>query len=180
MRHIVRLTDQEVAHCYEIGAKRFRYNREHGNSSHDNTDGSHYTALADGKAMCFEGAFHRWAPQLAWHEYSEDGNFRNLPDFDTFIDVKGVRKPSHRLIVQIDEDTGRVKGHNDWAYVKVVNLAPPADNQFEVVGWTWGSNIIRPENKETPYNGWPGFFYSGELFPMEDLLNKVTSAPIYR
>lgn len=81
-----------------------------------------------------------------WYMLAEDLN--NLPDIDDFIDVKGVLKPTDRLIIPDYR-----KDKPEWAYLLVDCSAHP---DYELVGWMWGDHAMIDEfrDKALPKEGW--------------------------
>lgn len=77
---------------------------------------------------------------VTWHYYKRDGNVKDLPDIEDFIDIKSVHLNSYRLPVQDTQP-------KEWAYVLALcELAP----RIALAGWCWGH-----EAKQQNYWGDP-------------------------
>lgn len=114
----------------------------------------------DRLGMYHECAFYLWAAPIKWNAYLP-GGIHGIAEFDTFIDVKGVQKPWHKLIIQKNSNP-------TWAYVKSVATAP-ALHRYELAGWAWGHEAMQDRYWSDPVGGRPAFFYNGPLHDMEEL-----------
>jgi hypothetical protein len=77
-------------------------------------------------ARC-EAASYKWAKPVDW-KILRPWRPRQ-PDLHDFIDVKGVEKAHHALIVRPDDE-------DNWAFLLVDGSAEPF---YHIIGWCWGS-----------------------------------------
>lgn len=117
----------------EVGVRRQRDAEAKHRAAHNNAPTNHDDALALNimGARCEAAAVLFFRPVL-WHALKP--RIHRLPDLDTFIDVKGVDKPTHKMIVQENDPP-------EWAYVLVDGHAHP---RYEIVGWCWGHAAQNP------------------------------------
>lgn len=102
-------------------------------------------------ARC-ELAAKRYLDPVDWNSYSEFVS-NNLPDLSTFIDVKGIAKPTHRAILQRND-------RDDWAYLLVSSHAHPS---YLIMGWVYGHEAKRPEFWQDPAGGRPAYFVNSQI-----------------
>jgi hypothetical protein len=88
-----------------------------------------------------------------------------IPDFDDFIDAKGIRKDRHKLLVKPDDDP-------EWAYLCVNATHHPT---YWILGWKWGYEAKRTEFSDDPVGGYRAFFV-----PQDELRSPVSLLPILR
>lgn len=84
---------------------------------------------------------------VSWNLY-----IHHLPDFDNFIDVKGVQHKHHCMIVQKDDPP-------HWAYVLVDASEHPI---YDVVGWCWGWEAKQTGLTDPSRENRPAHFISRE------------------
>jgi len=108
-------------------------------------------------ARC-EMAGWKWLRPIKWHALAED--IGSLPDLGDFIDVKGISKSRHKLIVQKNDPP-------DWAYLLICSEQHP---RYEIVGWLWGREAQQERYWGDPAGGRPAFFVNGPLRDCEELI----------
>jgi len=87
---------------------------------------------------------------IQWLAYQPYG-FYGKPDLGSYIDVKGVDKPHHSLIVQFE----RNGGHKDWVYVLVDATFHPT---YSIIGWCWGEEVMIKKYEADPVGGRAAYF----------------------
>jgi hypothetical protein len=100
------------------------------------------------------------------HWTGEDAWRKDIPDYEDFIDVKGIHKPHHCLIIQKD-------AHDDWAYVAVYGGRHPS---YRIWGWLWGREGKRPEWwEDKSKRDRPAFFVPNKqpLRPISELCERL-------
>jgi hypothetical protein len=107
-----------------------------------------------------ESAAALWLPMLHWYDLEDEVS--GLPDLGAMIDVRGVWKSSHRLILQYDNNP-------DWAYLKVGGYDHP---RYTILGWQWGYVIKKPEWNWKHVKR-PAYFYDGPLRHPDELLRMI-------
>lgn len=97
--------------------------------------------------------------KLVWHMYAskelsewKNGRRVKLPDIGDDIDVKGVPKAWHRMIVKHDES-------DDWRFVHVIAESHPV---YEIAGWMYGREA-KAVPIDDPKGGRPAHFVKREL-----------------
>lgn len=115
-----------------------------------------------------EAAFNQWAQPIVWRRF-QTGKLGKLPDFDDWIDTKGIRKSHHALIVKDNEPAHR-------AYVKVYAGDHPT---YYLVGWQWGW-VAKGVEMTDPVGNRPAHFYKGRLRPMSILLKMIRERQVSR
>ena len=92
--------------------------------------------------------------------------FKTLPDIDPYIEVRSGRPSGSMLIV-------RPNDHMDSAYVLAVGAAPV----YNILGWLWGREAMKPEFEYDKNGRAPAYFVpKTKLRPIEDLIKEVANA----
>lgn len=141
---IVRLQPHHVEYADGVGlvrrGKAMMRSGKHTNSWRPNFE----TALWKNRqsSRC-ELAGKLWLNPITWNTIDEKGIGK--ADLGDFIDVKGVEKAHHRLLVQLD-------AKDDFAYLLVDSVVHP---DYEMVGWLWGREaklhpIETPDGQDRP------------------------------
>jgi hypothetical protein len=138
---VVRLSSAEIQQATEVGLARRKSAIANNRPPANNIRIAGDDAVALDILGCLgEKAVSKLFPFSVWH--SSIGR-TDLPDIDSFIDVKTPRQKvgerPRRLIAYV----GGVK--RDWAYVLALRMRPSV---FWIVGWAWGSQLIKAPTRE--------------------------------
>ena len=107
--------------------------RRHDSAARNNRRPKNNAPTADrwAFAICRHGVFCECAGWLylrpcTWHAYAEE--VHGLPDYENWIDAKGITQRHHHLLVQCDDP-------DDWAYLLIGSWDHP---YYDILGWCWG------------------------------------------
>jgi hypothetical protein len=157
---IIHLEEVAIKFADKVGTLRRMAAIELGRKSTNNCVVDNQRALAmDIMGARAEAAGYLALKPIKWHCYV-DKDVRDLPDLGDFIDVKGIEREHHSLVVQ---STG--KPH--WAYLLVDGSRHP---DYSMVGWLWGSEVMQDRFWRDPAGDRPAYFVPrAELRPFEEL-----------
>lgn len=159
---VVRLSTAEFLHAMRIGWERQRSAEARGAENNNNMERDPERDLRINimGAQC-ELAASLWLPGEWDDALNEPGKPKVGAEIEGFIDVKGVTKGSHRLIVPAPHLT------REWAYLLVVQRL----DLFWCKGWVWGSEMHRVQELQP---GRPAYVVEDdELLPPELLRRAV-------
>ena len=128
------LSDTQVIEADRVGRMRRQRAIKEGRS------GGYGLAVDDDRALkmdihgarCERGGGVFLGPNVPWHKGIDGGSTTDLPDFADFIDVKGITKFKHQLVVPVNQFKP------DLAYLLVCSQRHPF---YKICGWVWGRDI---------------------------------------
>lgn len=113
-----------------------------------------------------EYAVHMLWPRMPWNWFLEILGPAEFEYGNLKIDVKGIKHPDHRLILQRDDDP-------EWLYVLVSGAQHPF---YEVLGWNKGSALMKPEFWKDPTGRRPAYFVPQRELLAPALLHQLIEA----
>ena len=121
------MPDEEIAYCEDLSLRRHESAARNNRQPKNNAPKDPRKAFA----ICRHGVFCECAGWLylapcKWHRYAE--MVYGLPDYEDWIDTKGITKLHHKLIIQVDDP-------DDWAYLLIGSWDHP---WYDILGWCWG------------------------------------------
>lgn len=162
----ITLTSEHIDYADNIGACRRGHAFVKNRKNHNGLIGSFDKLLhADRLGARCELAGKLFMNPIRWHALSD--KISGLPDLGNFIDVKGVERPHHSLIVQKDDE-------EDFAFLLVDGSLHP---DYLIVGWIWGREAKSDRFWKDPTGHRPAFFVArSSLRPATELLSIVHPA----
>lgn len=160
---LIKLEAEHVAFADQVAIRRQAAAIERQRPAHNGAPEATPAALAIHilGARC-EAAAKLYLNPIHWNAFH--ASVKNLPDLGEFIDVKGIAKPSHRLIVQKDDAA-------EWAYLLVNAFEHPL---YTMEGWCWGRDAQHPAFWRDPVGGRAAYFVARDrLRPPHELVDIV-------
>lgn len=163
----IELTEREARFGEAVGCLRHCNARRRGRAREsgfpDTVEGGEFVDVLGGQC---EAAGQKYLKPIFWNWHVVE-RFAGIPDLGDWIDVKGVGKRHHKLLVPWSP--GPKQG---FAYLLVDRLS---DKEYDIVGWLMGHQVLGlPVISPHKEKDFPCYSAErGELRPVEELLEAV-------
>lgn len=144
MTHILQISSELAAFATDLGKRRHMNAQAHGRRTSSNVDGKDSIHAHMLGARCEAAAYNYYGRSFEWDWDYDHAEIDRKPDLGGFIDVKGVCKRFHNLLVP-------VRVYEPHMVYLLVEEMP--DRWYHIVGWSLGKDI--PEKVIYPQPGRP-------------------------